>query len=92
VFPVDINVWYRTQLKVEGTAFTVKIKEKDDQTAFSDIEPVVEIEDKTYDKGGFSTSYYGPIDDVVIGESEADIIAVEPASKLPATWGGIKNE
>jgi len=92
IFPVDINTWYRTQLKLKGSAFTVKIKEKEDQTAFADIEPVIEIEDSTYDKGGFSTCYYGPIDDVVIGESEADILAVEPASKLSTTWGHIKGD
>lgn len=92
IFPVDINTWYRVQLKVEGPAFTVRMKEKEDQTAFSDVDPVVEIEDNTYDKGGFSTAYYGPIDDVVIGESEADILAVEPASKLSTTWGRIKGD
>lgn len=90
IFPVDINVWYRVQLKIEGPSFTVKMKEKVDQTAFSDIKAVIEVEDKTYGKGGFSTSYYGPIDDVVIAESEAEIIAVHPASKLPTRWGALK--
>jgi len=89
-FPVNVNVWYRVQLSVKGPTFTAKMKEKDDQTAFSDIDPVVDVEDKTYDKGGFSTAYYGPIDDVLIGESEADILAVKPASKLTTTWGTLK--
>jgi len=90
MFPVSINVWYRTQISVKGSTFVVKMKEKVDGTAFSDIDPVVEVEDNTYEKGGFSTAYYGPIDDVVIGESEADILAVEPASKLSTTWGALK--
>jgi len=90
-FPVDINIWYRVQLNVQGSNFTVKIKEKVNGTAFSDIDPVLEVQDSTFDRGGFSTAYYGPIDDVVIGESEADILtAVEPVSKLSTTWGQLK--
>ncbi len=90
MFPVSITIWYRTQISVKGATFIVKMKEKVDETAFSDIDPVVEVEDNTYEKGGFSTAYYGPIDDVVVGESEADILAVEPASKLSTTWGALK--
>jgi len=90
-FPVEANVWYRTQLNVAGSDFTVKMKAKEDETPFSDIEPVLEVEDNTFDKGGFSTAYYGPIDDVIIAESEADILAVEPKYKAVTTWGNLKH-
>ncbi len=90
VFPVGAGVWYRTQVAVKGSTFTIKMKEKVDETAFSDIDPVLEVEDNALEKGGFSTAYYGPIDDVIIAESEADIIAVEPVSKLSTTWGALK--
>ena len=46
--------------------------------------------DKTYDKGAFSTSYWGPIDNVIIADTEADILGVEPGDKLPTTWGRLK--
>jgi hypothetical protein len=92
IFPVDINIWYRVQVDVRGSDFVVKMKEKADRSLFSDIDPVLEVSDNALDKGGFSTSYYGPIDDVIVAESEADILAVEPVSKLPITWGGIRNQ
>ncbi len=90
VFPVSVNVWYRTQLKVKGANFVVKMKPKTEPVAFADIDPIIDVDDNTFAKGGFSTAYNGPIDDVIIAESEADILSVEPASKLSSTWGALK--
>jgi len=90
MFPVGANIWYRTQLSVEGPNFTVKMKAKTDETPFPDIDPVLEAEDNTFDSGGFSTAYYGPIDDVIIADSEADILAVDPKCKTATTWGSLK--
>jgi len=90
LFPVDVNIWYRTQVKVEGPNIIIKMKEKADRTPFADIDPVLDVSDSSLDKGGFSTSYYGPIDDVIVAESEIDILAVEPFSKLSTTWGSLK--
>ena len=90
-FPVQAIVWYRTQLNVAGSNFTAKMKAKEDGTPFSDIDPVLEVEDSTFDKGGFSTAYYGPIDDVIIAESEADMLAVDPKYKAATTWGALKH-
>lgn len=90
VFPTDIDKWYRVQLSAMGAEFIVKAKEKKDETPFPELKPVLKVNDKTYDKGGFSTSYWGPIDNVIIAETEQDILAVEPANKLPIAWGRLK--
>jgi hypothetical protein len=89
-FPVQAIVWYRTQLIAVGPNFTVKMKAKGDETPFSDIDPILEVEDNTFARGGFSTAYNGPIDDVIVGESEDDILAVEPSGKIATTWGNLK--
>ena len=90
IFPVQAIVWYRTQLSAAGPNFTVKMKAKGDETPFSDIDPILEVEDNTFARGGFSTAYNGPIDDVIVGESEDDILAVEPSGKIATTWGNLK--
>lgn len=90
VFQTDIDTWYRVQLTVKGEQFIVKAKAKEDPTPFQELEPLLEVEDNTYDQGGISTSYWGPIDNIIIAESEQDIIAVEPTGKLPITWGRLK--
>jgi hypothetical protein len=89
-FPTDIDKWYHVQLSVMGEQITVKVKEKGDETPFMELDPLLDVADNTYADGGLSTSYYGPIDNVIIAESEQDIIAVEPAGKLPITWGRLK--
>ena len=73
-----------------GEQITVKVKEKEVETPFAELEPLLEVEDNTYLEGGISTSYWGPIDNIIIAESEQDIIAVEPAGKRSITWGRLK--
>ena len=89
-FPTEIDTWYRVQLTVKGEQFIVKAKAKEDPALFQELEPLLEVEDNAYDQGGIQTSYWGPIDNVIIAESEKDIIAVEPAGKLSTTWGHLK--
>jgi hypothetical protein len=92
-FPTEIDKWYRVQLSAMGEQITVKVKEKEDPTPFKELTPVLEAADSTFLEGGLSTSYYGPIDNVIIAESEADLLAVtavEPTGKLPITWGYLK--
>jgi hypothetical protein len=89
-FPTKIDIWYRVQLTVQGEEFTVKAREKNDQTPFAKLKPVLKIKDGTYKKGAFETSYWGPIDNVIIAASEADILPVEAKEKLAISWGKIK--
>jgi hypothetical protein len=89
-FPTEIDTWYRVQLTAKGDLFTVKVKEKEDDTPFADLDPVLEVNDGTYGEGAFQTSYYGPIDNVIIADSEQDILAVDPSISCIRTWGDIK--
>jgi hypothetical protein len=90
-FPTEADKWYRVQLIVKGEEFIVKVKEKEDNTLFADLDPVLDVEDGTYAEGAFQTSYHGPIDNVVIADSEQDILAVDPSVSSIGTWGDIKN-
>jgi len=89
-FPTKIDLWYRVQLITKGAEFTVKVREPKDNTPFVDIKPTLKVKDDTYKKGMFQTSYWGPIDNVIIAEKETDILNVEPVGKLSATWAKIK--
>lgn len=91
-FPTEIDTWYRVQLIAKGDLFTVKVKEKKDNTLFADLDPVLDVKDGTYKEGALQTSYYGPIDNVIIAESERDILAVCPYNSYIRTWGDIKKE
>ncbi len=73
-FPTDIDKWYRVQLSVMEGEILVKAKEKEDETPFADLDPILEIVDETFETGAFSTSYWGPIDNVIIAETEEDLI------------------
>jgi hypothetical protein len=99
--PVDaklnqLNKWYRVQLKVEKDTFSIKLKERDDKTDFSDLKILLTATDATFKSGYFgvyagedpASCYY---DNVVVGETEADLtFAVRLASKIATTWGSIK--
>jgi hypothetical protein len=89
-FPTKLTLWYSVQLIAKGPEFTVKVKEKTDATLFADMKPTLKVKDDTYKKGMFQTSYYGPIDNVIIAEKEADILSIESVGKLSATWAKIK--
>jgi hypothetical protein len=76
-FEVEANKWYRIRLIVDGGEFLVKVKERDDETPFDDLDPLLEVIDDAFEEGTFSTSYWGPVDNVIIAESEEDIDALE---------------
>jgi hypothetical protein len=86
-FPTEIDTWYRVQLSVMGDEFLVKVKEKEDATPFKDLAPVLEVSDATYESGHFSTSYWGPIDNVIIADTEEDIIAFLTGGVTPLRAG-----
>jgi len=90
-WPTDVETWYSVQLICEGPLFTVKAKKKDDPTLFKDIgKPLLKIKDDTHEKGFISTSYWGPIDNIIIAEHENDILAVQTSNKLSTIWGKLK--
>ena len=86
------GVWYSTQLKVYGDKFEVKAKPKSDNTPFKDMKKaLLKVTDGTHKKGYISTSYWGPIDNVIVADHEDDILtSVEPLNKLSTTWANLK--
>ena len=74
IFQTEIDTWYRVQLSALGEDFVVRAKEKEDETPFGDLDPILDVSDDTFESGFFSTSYYGPIDNVIIADTEQDII------------------
>jgi hypothetical protein len=92
-YPNDVNVWYRCRLEVIGDNFKFKIKERDDDTPFSEMEPLLEATDSAFESGGIANGGIAYIDNVIVGETESDLIlAVRAIGKLPVIWGKIKTE
>ena len=90
-WPTDVETWYSVQLICKGDLFTVKAKEKGDPKLFKDIgKPLLKVRDKTHTKGFISTSYWGPIDNIIIADHENDILAVQPSNKLSTVWAKLK--
>ena len=91
-YPNDIDVWYRCRLEIMGESFIFKIKERDDSTPFSEIEPLLEANDAEFDSGGIANAGVTYIDNIVVGETEDDLTAaVQARDKLSITWGEIKS-
>ena len=85
------NKWYRVRLEAEGDTFTFKWKELDDDTQFDQIDVAFEGQDDTYKNGGMANGGLGLIDNIVVGETDDDLVlSVNPAGKLPAVWAGLK--
>jgi hypothetical protein len=95
-FPLELNTWYRFQQIMQGDHHIVKIKERDDDTPFDAIEPAIEHEDGTYEKGalgGLGTDAGSTwVDNIILYENPKDILAVVYNGKLAATWGKLKGE
>jgi hypothetical protein len=90
----SVGVWYRMQSTDTGDQHTIKAKERDDETPFDELDPIVSATDDTYADGtiglfGAEGSLYW--DNIVVYEpGTSPVEAVEPASKLAVTWGKIK--
>ena len=71
-----------------------KIKDRDDDTPFSEIEPLLKATDATFESGGVANAGTAYIDNVIVGETEEDLIetAVEEDGKLAITWGSLKSD
>ena len=97
-YPNKNNVWYSHRLIINGKKHEIYLKERDDDTPFENLKPIVETEDDTFKKGpvgmmGITTgvSYF---DNMVVVETLEDLKrlqAVEHRGKLTTTWGRIKN-
>ena len=89
-----INVWYRMQISAIGDEHTVKGKERDNDTPFEELDPLVSIQDDTYAEGpiGLFGTAGGSLywDNIIVYEPGTNIHAVRPAEKLAATWGELK--
>lgn len=85
------QVWYRAQLTLDGDSFTFKLKERDDNTPFHNVEAATEANDDEYKTGKFGNYGLVYIDNLFIGDSVDDLVLpVEPQDKLSTTWGTIK--
>ena len=95
-FPLELNTWYRFQQIMQGDHHIVKIKERDDDTPFDAIEPAIEGDDGTYEKGavgGLGTDAGSTwVDNLVLYEDPEDMLAVAHNSRLAVTWGKLKGE
>jgi len=88
--------WYRVQISVKDDKFTFKIKDRDDRTPFAKMnEPDILSNAQVgqlYPSGGIAAQegYIGMLDNVIVGETENDILAVESKGKLAVCWGMLK--
>ncbi|MFQ6040790.1 MAG: hypothetical protein ACE5PV_08035 [Candidatus Poribacteria bacterium] len=84
-------VWYRARLILRGSDFTFKLKELEDETPFSKIDPATKGSDGDFKKGRFGNYGLVYLDNIFIGDSEDDLVLpVSPGDKLSSTWGKIK--
>ena len=96
-FPNEESKWYRMRIIVTDVDLEFKIKERDDKTAFEEIEEPDLLEKQAvaelFPNGGIGAQegYTGMIDNVVVGETVADILAVQPMGKVAACWGMLKD-
>ena len=93
-YPNEVGVWYRCRIEAIEDSFKFKIKERDDNTSFLEIEPLLEASDSEFDSGGIANGGIAYIDNVVVGETDDDLkfAVVESAGKLTTTWAGIKRD
>jgi len=93
-YDFGLNTWNRFQVIAKGNELTFKVKRRDDSTPFADIEPLIQVTDDNLQNGPVSacgTNTDAWIDNFIVAESEADLIAaVQPNGKLSITWGTIK--
>ena len=87
------DTWYRMQISDIGDQHIVKGKERDDDTPFDELAPIVSAVDDTYADGpiglfGAEGSLYW--DNIIVYEPGTVIGAVEPSDKLAVTWGRIR--
>lgn len=92
-FTTKTNTWYRFRLVVKGANFEAYAAEKSDATAFSAMKPIVAGTNADLKTGRFALYGLLYIDNVVIGETAADVSTpVEPAGKTASYWAELKTQ
>jgi len=97
-FPNESGVWYKHRLVIMGDRHEIYLKERDDETPFENLKPVVEADDDTFKRGPVGmmgiTSGVSYFDNMVVVETLDDLSkmqAVDRVGKLTMTWGQIKD-
>ena len=98
-YPNENNVWYSHRLIIEGDKHEIYLKERDDDTPFEELEPIVEAADDMFESGPVGmlgiTDGVSYFDNMVVAETVQDIEkfkAVDHVGKLTITWGSVKVE
>jgi hypothetical protein len=87
----DVDTWYSFRIDVKGDTFTVYIGTPDEREDFSSAEPVLEGTNPTLENGKFALYGLIYIDNLIIGETEADMtLAVDSRGKLTTSWAELK--
>lgn len=92
-FDAQPKKWYRFRLVVKGDTFEAYGKSKDDKTLFTSIKPIMTGKDGTFKAGKLGLYGLIYIDNIIIGETEADMLFTTPVdttTRLPITWGEMK--
>lgn len=96
-FPNEDLKWYRVRVSIADTDLEFRIKERDDPTPFEGMDETTLREEQAlgefFPNGGIGAQegYTGMIDNVVVGETALDIMAVQPTGKVAACWGMLKH-
>jgi hypothetical protein len=91
VFETEPEKWYRFRVVVSGNTFEAYAKSEDASAPFEDNDLILTGSDDNFDTGKFGLYGLIYIDNLVIGETEADLVlSVEPGGKLAASWGKLK--
>lgn len=94
-FDAKPKEWYRFRIIVKGDTFTAYAKAKADNTLFSKMDPLMTGKDATLKAGKFGLYGLIYIDNIIVGETDADMTfttPVESVDKLSITWGMMKNK
>lgn len=90
-FGAQPQQWYRFRLELQDDTFNAYAKEIDDDTPFSTMDPFLTGSDGTFESGKFGLYGLIYIDNIVIGETDGDLVtAVEAGGKLVSTWANLK--
>ena len=75
-------------MKVKGADFEVKMKDVEDATQFSDLEPLLKGSNKNFTKGDFGNYGHVLMDNVIISTEESDATTpVNAKGNLVTNWG-----
>jgi len=92
-FDAQPKQWYTFRIVAKGDSFEAYAKPKADKTLFTAMKPFVAGKDASFKAGKFGLYGLIYIDNIIIGEVEADMsfaTPVENDSTLSTTWGTIK--